>query len=556
MRPTRIRDKKMKKIVLTYLLIAAGVILVGIILFILFWKKGETTDYSLIPVSNDDGRWGYINRKGEYVINPQFEDADFFSEDGLAKIRSSDGKTGYINRNGEYVIPATYKNGTTFSNSLAFVVSDGGFPTCIDKKGDVKFVLNTAKYVSAFSEELAIFVTENEKYGFVDKTGTIIINAQFERALPFNGGFARIWQKGNVGFIDKTGRITINPQFGAVGNFCEEKAAFYNGKQWGYINTKGAYIINPQFEDASNFSDGMAVIKQGRSYGYINKEGKLVINPQFDAASSFSDGLAAVQSGGKYGYINKEGKYVINPQFEYAQDFHNGVAIVRSADKCGFINKKGQYVVNPQFSRIKYEASKEEYANFIENDYYDASEFIKLFFEREKGNIFDDISALTTLEKLANHPVYGAEINARESYYADYRQQIPITDDIYINHIWFYFKTPIYKTVETYNYWGYASASKNYDFNATPDAIVYQFGLYGKAYEKRSVIMNALKNEIERRQGQQMKSVDVGRKVYCLFQENGKLSFAIDGDNTSFQVAFKNNLFIDNVWKIPRDRTE
>ena len=549
----------MKKKFLKYLVIVAiavAVVLVGIILFLFLGKKIETTDHSLIPVSNDEGRWGYINRKGEYVINLQFEDADFFSEDGLAKIMSSDGKTGYINRKGEYVISATYKDGTRFSDGLAFVVSDGGFPTCIDKKGDTKFVLNAAKYVSAFNEGLAIFVTENEKYGFVDKTGNLIINAQFERALPFNGDFARIWQKETAGFIDKTGKITINPQFKAVGPFSEEMAAFYNGKQWGYINAKGAYIINPQFEDAGKFSDGMAVIKQGRSYGYINKEGKLVINPQFDAASFFSDGLAAVQSGGKFGYISKDGKYVINPQFEYAEGFHNGVALVRSADRWGFINKKGQYIVNPQFTHIKHESSNEDSPDFIESDYYDASEFVKHFFERENGNTFDDISASTTLEKLANHPVYGAEVNARESYYADYRQIIPITNEISISHIEFYFKTPIYEIVETYNDWGYRSTSKNYNFKATPDAIAYQFNLYGKAYEKRSVIMNALKTEVERRQGQQMKSMDADRNIYCLFQDNGKLSFAIDVENVTFQVAFKKNVFIDQVWKSPKDKTE
>jgi len=32
-------------------------------------NSGKTTDYSLIPVSNDGEKWGYINSKGEYVIN-------------------------------------------------------------------------------------------------------------------------------------------------------------------------------------------------------------------------------------------------------------------------------------------------------------------------------------------------------------------------------------------------------------------------------------------------------------------------------------------------------
>ena len=511
--------------------------------FILLLNSCCLVDNTLIPVSNDGQRWGFINRKGEYVINMQFEDADYFS-DGLAKIKSGNGKTGYINSKGEYVIPATYKNGTAFSDGLAFVVADGGLPTCIDKKGNTIFVLNVAKYVSAFSEGLAIFVTEEGAFGFVDKNGNIVINAQFEKAFPFLGGFARIWQKGDAGFIDKTGRIIITTQFKVVGNFSEDKAPFSDGKQYGYVNTKGTYAINPQFDDAGKFSNGLAAIKQGRSYGYINQEGRLIINPQFDYASSFSNGLAAVQSGNRFGYINKDGKYEINTQFEYAGDFANGTALVRGADKWGFINKKGQYVVNPQFNQVKLETSIDASPEYIESDYYDTSGFIKLFFERESGTSFDGINASTTLEGLSNHPKYGSGVNARNEFYADYNERIPITNEIAIGFIRFHFGTPIYKTVESYNNWGYRTGSnREFDFSATPDAIIYQFILSGKAAEKRSVVVSALKTEIERRYGQSMRSLNAGQEIFSLYQGIGNLSFAIEGTNVVLHVAFNDAYF-------------
>ena len=497
-------------------------------------KTGGTVDYSLIPVSNDGERWGYINRKGEYVITPQFEDADFFS-DGLARIKSGDGKTGYINKKGEYAIPATYKSGTAFSGGLAFVAAEGGLPTCIDKTGNIKFSLNAVQYVSAFSEGLAIFITEKGEYGFVDKSGNMVINAQFEGAMPFSGGFARISQKGDNGFIDKTGKIAITPQFKAVGNFSEEKAAFFDGKQWGYVSTKGVYTINPQFDDAGIFSNGMAAIRQGRSYGYINKEGKLLINPQFDHASSFSERLAAVQSGGKFGYIDKAGKYEINTQFEYAGNFYEGIALVRNADKWGFINKKGKYLVNPQFNRVKHEAAIDSRPDFVENDYYDTSEFIKKFFEREAGNTFDGINASTTLEALSEHPVYGEGLNARDRSYAEYRQTIKLTNEVYIGHVVFQFmKTPIYEM----------GRSREFNFSATPDAIEYRIGLNGKAYEKRSVVMSALRNEIERSQGQS--GYEVG-SFYFLTQDNGKLNFAMyfEGSSIVLFVAFNEEYLSD-----------
>ena len=529
-----------KKNFKTPAIIAGGIIVAALLLFFVFAKIVKTSDFSLIPVSNDGERWGYINRKGVFVINPQFEEADFFS-DGLAKIRASGGKVGYINKKGEYVIPAIYKGGTAFDGGLAFVVHEGGFLTCIDKRGDTKFVLNLdrAQYVSAFSDGLALFITEKGEHGFVDKTGTTVINAQFQMALPFEGGFARVWHENVAGFIDKNGRIVINPQFTSVGNFNEGNAAFSDGNnKWGYINTKGSYVINPQFDDAGIFSSKLAAVRQGRTYGYINKDGRLIINPQFDAASIFSEGLAAVRSGNKFGYIKKDGKYEINTQFDFAGDFYKGAALVLNANKWGIINKKGQYIANPQYNHAKIASSSDTAPFFLESDYYDTSEFIRLFFSRESGNSFDGVRATTTLVELSEHAVYAENLNTREENRAEYSRPIAITNDISIRNVAFVFATtPIFSWLN--NEWG-RRIRQVYD-NATPDAAVYQFALNGKAWEKRSVVFSALRAEIERRQGQAMINLNVDRReVFYLFQDGGKLNFVIvyQGDAITLYVGF------------------
>ena len=46
-------------------------------------------------------RWGYIDRNGKFVINPQFDEAGPF-ENGLARVKLSR-RTGYIDHSGHYV---------------------------------------------------------------------------------------------------------------------------------------------------------------------------------------------------------------------------------------------------------------------------------------------------------------------------------------------------------------------------------------------------------------------------------------------------------------------
>ena len=509
----------------------------------LFSGKSDTdmTDYSLIPVSINDETWGYINRNGDYEINALFSDADFFS-DGLAKIISDEGKTGYINKNGDYAIQPIYKNGTAFNDGLAFVVEEGGVPTCIDKNGETQFVLKEADYVFAFSEGLAMFATEDGEYGFVDKNGNTVIDAQFDMTFPFIGDYACFRQEEVVGFINKTGKITIPPQFMDLGYFSEGKAPFFDGSQWGYINTNGSYAINAQFESAGQFKNGLAAVQQGGAYGYINKAGKMLINPQFDEASDFSDGLAAVKIEDKYGYISKNGKTKISPKFEYAGNFYKGTAPVFNDGKWGFINKTGQYIVNPLFSMIKHEVPINTNEIVVESDYFDISEFFKWFIEREDGNTFDGIKASTTLEELTNHPIYGACLNAREedsgNSYADCNQETPITNDISIKNILFYFDKPIYKIIETYNR-GIRSTRKEIDLNTKLVELRYELVLSGKAWEKSNTMISALKTEMERHYGQPMEA------GYFLKQDVGKLSFCIvdKGIDLQFGVNFNGGDF-------------
>ena len=53
-------------------------------------------------------QWGFINKKGQYVINPQFDYAGEFLE-GLAMVEIGK-KRGVINKSGEYVANPVYED--------------------------------------------------------------------------------------------------------------------------------------------------------------------------------------------------------------------------------------------------------------------------------------------------------------------------------------------------------------------------------------------------------------------------------------------------------------
>ncbi len=110
-----------------------------------------------------------------------------------------------------------------------------------------------------------------------------------QRAAP--PGMARVKLTGKWGYIDRTGRIVINPQFEEAGDFSEGLARVKAGGKWGYVDRTGRFLINPQFEEAGDFSQGLARVKLGGKWGYVNRQGAVVIPPQFSEASDFSRSL-------------------------------------------------------------------------------------------------------------------------------------------------------------------------------------------------------------------------------------------------------------------------
>src|SRR5712672_1819545 len=74
---------------------------------------------------------------------------------------------------------------------------------------------------------------------------------------------------GRWGYIDKSGNMVINPQFEKAGAFAFGMAEVRLGR-WGYVDGLGKIVINPQFDEATPFSDGLAVVEFGHRYGFVD----------------------------------------------------------------------------------------------------------------------------------------------------------------------------------------------------------------------------------------------------------------------------------------------
>ncbi len=232
-------------------------------------------------------------------------------------------------------------------------------------------------------------VFNSGRYGYVDKTGKMIIPFQYEDAKDFSEGLAaakKIFSK--YAYINSKGDVIIPAQFTKAGNFSEglAYASVFDGRgKYGYINKKGERVIPFNYTFAGDFNEGFANVKdkyskamflrrdgselkefnyaqvfpfseglaayQKNQKGYLNSQGKQVIGPKYKYAKEFSEGLAAVRTfSGNYGFINKQGKIMIPEIYSDANSFHAGVASVQKDKEWGFVDVDGNEVATFQFA--------------------------------------------------------------------------------------------------------------------------------------------------------------------------------------------------------------
>lgn len=130
------------------------------------YDQHRPSSEGLAAVSHD-GRWGFVDRKGQEVIALQFEAVWEFRE-GMAAVKKN-GRWGFIDGSGRMVIAPQYDNALTFGEGRAPVQKNG-------------------------------------RWGFIDASGREVITPRYDKVWPFENGQAVVVNNGQHRRIDRNGQ--------------------------------------------------------------------------------------------------------------------------------------------------------------------------------------------------------------------------------------------------------------------------------------------------------------------------------------------------------------
>ena len=263
-----------------------------------FSDNGEGGFISAAQSGN--GKWGYINQYGQWLINPSFEDARAFSEDGFSRFKEN-GRWGYVNNKGQIVIAAQFEDTHAFKFGMAAVQLD------------------------------------NKRWGFINHTGKLA----FENIFSFVGDFttcglamaAESVAKG--GYINRMGQWVIKPMFMGLRPFNSQGTApaCLKQKKYGLINLQGEWVLAPAYERIDKFNqDGLAYFSDDQKSGYLNAKGEVVIRFGEYNFRPMRDGVVSANHSGS-AYFLKDASLLPTPPLSWGGDFNEfGYTVVRTAD--------------------------------------------------------------------------------------------------------------------------------------------------------------------------------------------------------------------------------
>ena len=228
-----------------------------------------------ISPAQKQGKWGYADEKGKFVIKPYFDSADEFSPASLRGVTircarvSFNGKYGYLYDNGLFMILPEYDSLSLFTKGVAVFAKDG---ECGLLSTSDKVLLSGFEAIMPFDENGLAWASLGGLWGVYDISGNEVFKPRFS-SLPET-------HYGTLTLVEEAGRF-------------------------GLISVSERRVVLPaEYEMIAGQENGNLLVRKEGKYGLHDENGKMLIPPLMNTDQ--------VSSGEEvYKYIDSSSGFVV-----------------------------------------------------------------------------------------------------------------------------------------------------------------------------------------------------------------------------------------------------
>lgn len=300
---------------------------------------------SLIIEKN--GLFGLVNNKGIKILEPNYMEILNFGDDyknGYITV-SQENKYGLVNISGNKVLENKYEKIENIYSEKYFVIRESGKQKLINKE-EKEVLTDGFDEITQIANQGVVF-TKNKKYGLMDFTSNVLIDAEYEKLEEINTDIFAATKDGKVGAIDKDKNEKI--PFTYVSVTYNKKAGVYIADDSSYISS----IIDNNFDvkligilSEINIDNGFLKLKVDDTYKYYNFKFEEKTNQDILVTNK----LFTSKKDGKYGFVDAKGNVVVDYIYDDAQEANKyGYAAVKKDGLWGAIDKQGNVVIEPHY---------------------------------------------------------------------------------------------------------------------------------------------------------------------------------------------------------------
>ena len=242
-------------------------------------------------------------------------------------------------------------------------------------------------------EENYLLLKQDNRYGVIDKNGSIIIEPQYEMIQipnPEKPVFVCLFDYNNDTMEYKTKVLNdkmeqIYTTFSDINaiqiknntekySYQTQVLKYKENDKYGILSIDGKKITDAKYDEIESvaYKTNVLAVKQNDKYGVINTKGKTIVNCEYDTISAdyyyndnskyeYAGYIVSVKTdnGYRYGYIKYDGKVLLKPEYTQIEripleEEEKQIYLIAYKDGQAGLIKNKRIVLNHEYESIEY----------------------------------------------------------------------------------------------------------------------------------------------------------------------------------------------------------
>ncbi|MFC3415105.1 WG repeat-containing protein [Algoriphagus hitonicola] len=231
----------------------------GILLDAVGMTEVNRIERDIYQVRFRDQKLGLLGKQG-WLVQPTDSLEGIFNGKGGLFPAQKNGLFGFVNQRGEWKIEPEYQEVSTFSESIA-AFKHGGFWGLMDSRGSI---LSSAQWneIKGFSQNFAL-ASKDQKWFLLDKSGHSIFEDGFDQISRTDGGYFLFSKNGKIGLANAQGKLLLEAEYDFVQREKSDLIIVRKNEKMGVISESGDVKLPLDYEEISIDQTTQQILARG-----------------------------------------------------------------------------------------------------------------------------------------------------------------------------------------------------------------------------------------------------------------------------------------------------